>query len=270
MYMDYINIILLGIIQGLTEFLPVSSSGHLILVPKLFDFKDQGLAMDAILHLGTLLAIIIYFHKDLASLTYGLFNRDKSPDYNKLAWYIIWATFPAGIIGLLWGNLIEQELRNATFVAWNLLLWSFVFFAAERYSIKQKSSKSKITQMTLRKVLFIGFAQAIALLPGTSRSGITISAGLLANLSPTKAAKFSFLLGTPIIFAAGVHKTLHFLSTPINSVHLSGAQLGIGLLVSFTVGYFSIKLLLGIVSRLGLMPFIIYRVVLATSILIAF
>ena len=268
--MDYINIILLGIIQGLTEFLPVSSSGHLILVPKLFNFKDQGLAMDAILHLGTLLAIIMYFYKDLAKLTYGLFNRDKSPDYNKLAWNIIWATIPAGIVGLLWGNLIEHELRNVTFVAWNLLFWSFIFFAAEHYSIKQKSTESKITQMTLGKVLFIGFAQAIALLPGTSRSGITISAGLLADLSPTNAAKFSFLLGTPIILAAGIHKTLHFLSTPINSVHLSGLELGIGLVVSFIVGYFSIKLLLGIVSRLGLMPFIIYRVVLATYILIAF
>ena len=124
--------------------------------------------------------------------------------------------------------------------------------------------------MTLGQVLFIGFAQAIALLPGTSRSGITIIGGMLVNLSTTTAARFSFLLGTPIILAAGALKTLHLLSSPINSVPLSGLQLGVGLLVSFTVGYLSIKLLLGIVSRLGLMPFIIYRVILATSILIAF
>jgi undecaprenyl-diphosphatase len=268
--MDYINILLLGIIQGLTEFLPVSSSGHLILVPKLFNFKDQGLAMDAILHLGTLLAVIIYFRKDLANLIYGLFNPNKSPDYHRLAWHIGWASFPAGIIGLLLGNLIEQELRNISFVAWNLLFWSFVFLAAERHSASQKSVAETITQMTLNQVLFIGFAQAIALLPGTSRSGITICGGLLVNLSPATAARFSFLLGTPIILAAGAHKTLHFLSSPMNSLHLPGLQLGVGLLVSFVVGYFSIKLLLGIVSRLGLMPFIIYRIILATYILIAF
>jgi len=268
--MDYINIILLGIVQGLTEFLPVSSSGHLILIPRLFNFKDQGLAMDAILHLGTLLAIVIYFRQDLARLIYALFNRDHDPDYHRLAWHIGWASFPAGIIGLLVGDLIEQELRSSSFVAWNLLFWSLVFFAVERYSASQKSTEADISRMTLGQVLFIGFAQAIALLPGTSRSGITIIGGMLVNLSTTTAARFSFLLGTPIILAAGALKTLHFLSSPINSVPLSGLQLGVGLLVSFTVGYLSIKLLLGIVSRLGLMPFIIYRVILATSILIAF
>ena len=268
--MDYINIILLGIVQGLTEFLPVSSSGHLILIPKLFNFKDQGLAMDAILHLGTLSAIIIFFRQDLARLFSALFNRDHDPDYHRLAWYIGWASVPAGIAGLLGGNLIEQELRSPIFVAWNLLFWSLVFFTVERYSATQKSTKTDISRMTLGQVLFIGFAQAIALLPGTSRSGITITGGMLVNLSPTTAARFSFLLGTPIIFAAGAHKTLQLLSFPINSVHISGLQLGIGLLVSFAVGYLSIKLLLGIVSRLGLMPFIIYRSILAVSILIAF
>jgi undecaprenyl-diphosphatase len=267
--MDFINIILLGIVQGLTEFLPVSSSGHLILIPKLFNFRDQGLAMDAILHLGTLLAIVIYFRKDLSRLIYALFNREKDPSYHSLAWHIGWASFPAGFIGLLGGSFIEQELRNPIFVAWNLLFWSFVFIAVERYSASQKSNESEISEMSLNKVLFIGFAQAIALLPGTSRSGITIAGGMLVNLSPTSAARFSFLLGTPIILAAGVHKTLHFLSSPTNSV-LSGLQLGVGLFVSFFVGYLSIKLLLGIVSRLGLMPFIIYRIILATYILTLF
>ena len=267
--MDYINIILLGIIQGLTEFLPVSSSGHLILAPILFDFKDQGLAMDAILHLGTLLAIIIYFREDLTRLINALFHRDNDPDYHRLAWHIGWASFPAGLIGLFWGDSIEQELRSPNFVAWNLLLWSFVFFAAERFSTQKKMAKTSIERMTLGKVFFIGFAQAIELLPGTSRSGITISGGLLANLSPTSAARFSFLLGTPIILSAGIYKSLYFLTSPIDSESLSALQLGIGLLVSFSIGYLSIKLLLGIVSRLGLMPFIIYRIVLAMSILTA-
>ena len=119
--MDYLQIIILGIVQGLTEFLPVSSSGHLILIPRIFNYKDQGLAMDAILHLGTLLAIIIYFRLDLARLVQSLFNSKNDPDYNRLAWHIGWASFPAGIVGLLMGNLIEQELRSPIFVAWNLL-----------------------------------------------------------------------------------------------------------------------------------------------------
>ena len=268
--MDYFHIVLLGIIQGVTEFLPISSSGHLILVPNVLNFGDQGLAMDAILHLGTLLAIGIYFRTDLARLLKGLFNRDNDPDYHKLAWHIVLASFPAGIIGLIWGNVIEQELRNPTFVAWNLLLWSFVFLSGERHSARLKSRESDIRRMTLGQILFIGFAQAIALLPGTSRSGITITGGLFAKLSPITAARFSFLLGTPIIFAAGVHKTAHYLSNPMNPLQISPSQLGIGLFISFAVGYLSIKLLLGIVSRLGLAPFIIYRILLATSILIFF
>ena len=268
--MDYFQIILLGIIQGLTELLPISSSGHLILVPNLLNLDDQGLAMDAILHLGTLLAIIIYFRTDLTRLLMGLFNRDTDPAYYRLAWHIIWASFPAGIVGLLWGDFIEQELRNSTFVAWNLIFWSFVFITTERYSVSLRVKESNIEQITLGQVIFIGFAQAIALLPGTSRSGITIAGGLLAKLEPTTAARFSFLLGTPIIFAAGVHKVVHYFSGTTNEMQLTLPQLGIGLGISFLVGYFSIKLLLGIVSRLGLTPFIIYRIILGTSILIFF
>jgi len=267
--MEYSQIILLGIIQGITEFLPISSSGHLILVPSIFNFGDQGLAMDAILHLGTLLAIVIYFHTDLTKLLLGLFNRHNDPNYHRIAWYIIWASFPAGITGLLLGNMIEQELRNPTFVAWNLLFWSFVFLAGERHSVSLNSRESDIGRMSLGQVLFIGCAQAIALLPGTSRSGITITGGLLAKLSPTTAARFSFLLGTPIIFAAGIHKAVHYLD-PTNPTQLTSPQLGVGLFVSFAVGYLSIKLLLGIVSRLGLAPFIIYRILLGSSILIFF
>lgn len=268
--MDYFQIILLGIIQGLTEFLPVSSSGHLILIPSMFNFKDQGLAMDTILHLGTLLAILIFFRVDLTRLFIGIFNHKNDPSFHRLAWHIIWASFPAGITGLLLGNVIEQELRNSTFVAWNLLFWSFVFLAGERYSASLKIKEANISNMTLGQVFFIGCAQAFALLPGTSRSGITITSGLFAQLSPTTATRFSFLLGTPIIFAAGAHKTTQYLNDVSNQINLQSPELIIGLLVSFLVGYISIKLLLGIVSRLGLTPFIIYRVLLAISILIFF
>ena len=150
------------------------------------------------------------------------------------------------------------------------VFWSFIFLAADRYSAKQQTTNSDLGGMKLGQILFIGCAQAIALLPGTSRSGITIAGGLFTKLSPITAARFSFLLGTPIILAAGSHKAVHFLSGSANSIQLSVPQLGIGLVVSFAVGYLSIKLLLGIVSRLGLMPFIVYRILLAISILIFF
>jgi len=251
----------------LTEFLPVSSSGHLVLAPVLFDFEDQGLVLDAILHLGTLLAIIIFFRDDLSKLARGLFDRTRDPAHHRLVWYIIWASFPAGLVGLFFGDVIEHELRNPTFVAWNLLVWSLVFLVADRYAAKQKPAAEGMHSLSLGQVLFIGCAQAIALLPGTSRSGITIAGGLFTHLSQTTAARFSFLLGTPIILTAGIHKMVHFLASPASSHAFSASQLAIGLLVSFAVGYLSIKLLLKIVSRAGLIPFIVYRILLGIFIL---
>jgi len=260
--MELLQAILLGLIQGLTEFLPVSSSGHLILVPHLLGLEDQGLAMDAILHLATVFAIIIYFRRDLSKLLISLLANKKNDPYRQLAWSIVAASFPAGLAGLFLGNWIESNLRDSTFVASNLMFWSIVFLVADRNSTKKEAESDELIHLGWRKVLFIGFAQAIALLPGTSRSGITIAAGLFSRLSQPAAARFSFLLGTPIILAAGLHKTAslmgnasHFLFTPF--------EFFMAFLVAFVAGYLSIKWLLAIVSRVGLMPFIIYRVLLA-------
>ena len=263
--MEFFQIILLGIIQGLTEFLPISSSGHLILAPLIFNFEDQGLALDAILHLGTLLAIIIFFRKELADLAMGLFDRQKSPETHHLAWCILIASIPAGMIGLFGGGWIEANLRNPTFVGCNLFFWSLIFIAADRYS--SKNTNAELNQLSLRQILFIGSAQAIALLPGTSRSGITIAAGLFSNLSHTSATRFSFLLGTPIIFAAGMHKLVQFISQPSSEQTYSNLHLFIGLGISFLVGLLAIQLLLKIVEKVGLLPFIIYRMLLAGGIL---
>ena len=264
--MEFFQIILLSIIQGLTEFLPVSSSGHLILTPLVFSFKDQGLALDAILHLGTLLAIILFFRKDLADLATGLTNRNKATHH--LAWFILIASIPAGIIGFFGGEWIEANLRNTSFVGTNLIFWSLVFLAADRFNSKRIEPTKDLRRLKLRQVLFIGCAQAIALLPGTSRSGITIAAGLFSNLSHTSATRFSFLLGTPIIFAAGLHKLTQFLSHPNPEQTYSSIHLLIGLGVSFFVGLIAIKLLLKIIERVGLLPFIIYRIILASGILL--
>ena len=264
--MEMIQIIVLGIIQGLTEFLPVSSSGHLILTPFLLNFSDQGLALDAILHLGTLLAILIYFKNDLLDIFTGLF--DKKKDTHRLAWSILLASLPAGIIGFFTANWIESSLRSPSFVGVNLLFWSLVFYFADRFTNKnQEISKTNLSKLSLSQILFIGCAQAIALLPGTSRSGITIAAGLFSNLDHVAATRFSFLLGAPIIFVAGMHKLITLVSGPSTITSYTNLHLLVGLTVSFLVGLLAINLLLKIVEKVGLVPFIIYRVLLATAIL---
>jgi len=268
--MDYLHIILLSVIQGLTEFLPVSSSGHLVLAPMVFAFDDQGLALDAILHLGTLFAIIIYFRRDLTELALSLATPHADAATRSLAVSLLLASIPAGAIGYFAGDAIETHLRNPTFVAYNLLVWSVVFYIADRYSRREGLKRLGLKEMQLGQVMLVGFAQALALLPGTSRSGVTIAAGLFTNLAPATAARFSFLLGTPVIFAAGIYELgkVFLLSGAEQSLAMD--QLALGLLVSFLVGLGAIHLLLKIVARVGLTPFIIYRVVLALAIIVIY
>lgn len=268
--MEFYQIILLSIIQGLTEFLPISSSGHLILTPLVFNFEDQGLALDAILHLGTLLAIILFFRKELTDLTIGLFNRKKFPEAHHLARCILIASFPAGVIGLLGADWIETNLRSPTFVGGNLFFWSLIFILADRHRSNNTNSPMELNRLSLRQILFVGCAQAIALLPGTSRSGITIAAGLFSNLSHTSATRFSFLLGTPIIFAAGMHKLLQFAVHPPTEQTYTTLHMITGLGISFLVGLLAIKILLKVVAKVGLLPFIIYRIILAGGIILYF
>lgn len=265
--MGYLNVIILGILQGITEFLPISSSGHLILAPIVLGFNDQGLAVDALLHLATLLAIIIFFRADLWSLLTSVCGGGD-PDHRRLGWYIIIASFPAGIAGLMFGERISGSLRSPVFVAWNLIFWSVVFLLADRHGRKTANPEPDPKRLGLARVLFIGCAQALALFPGTSRSGVTIAAGLFSNLSRTAAARFSFLLGTPIILAAGLHEVVSVFLLGEESLNLSPGEIIVGFLVTFGVGYGSIHLLLKIVERVGLLPFIIYRVVLAVGILV--
>lgn len=266
--MEYWHIIILGVVQGITEFLPISSSGHLILVPWVFNFEDQGLALDAILHLATLLAIIIFFRADLLKLAASLFSaRDGDAAYRRVAWSILVACLPAGIVGLLWKDFIERELRNPDQVAVNLMLWSFVFLIADRQSAKRKNEIDEIGEISPGKIIFVGFAQAFALLPGTSRSGITIAAGLFGKLSKTTATRLSFLLGAPIIFAAGVHNLAILMASPAELLTFTLDQLLAGFIVAFIFGYWSIRLLFKIVARVGLLPFIVYRIALSLFIL---
>jgi len=268
--MEYWQIILLGIIQGITEFLPISSSGHLILAPIIFNFPDQGLALDAILHVATLLSIIIFFKTDLINLSKGLFLKSASPDHKRVSWGIVLASFPAGLAGLFFGDYIENNLRDPNFVAVNLFIWSLVFLAADRFSKKVQSPNKEIESLTLKQILIVGFGQMLALLPGTSRSGVTIAAGLFSNISKITAARFSFLLGAPIVLAAGSLKIWHLVSGPATETPYSIGQLAVGFVTAFVVGYFSIKALLGILEKAGLIPFIVYRIILSVGILVYF
>ena len=260
--METWQIILLGIIQGVTEFLPISSSGHLILAPLVFDFQDQGLALDAILHIATLFAIIIFFRTDLLVLFRSLLKKKDPSGHKQIAWTIIWASFPAGLGGLAFGDFIEENMRSPVLVASSLFLWSIVFWWADRMADQNKSPVHKIQNIGVKKILIIGVAQTLALIPGTSRSGITIAAGLFGGIAKETATRFSFLLGTPIILGAGLYKIVDIMGH-LDQVGYSPTQIFIGFIISFSVGYASIKLLMAIVAKVGLLPFIIYRIALA-------
>lgn len=256
---SYFQAVVLGIVQGVTEMLPISSSGHLILLPRFFGWTDQGLAFDAAMHVGTLLAVLLYFHQDLWRMfTAGLaslFKGRHTPD-SRLAWAVVLGTVPVAVAGVLLKDTIEHVFRNPLLVAGNLALWGVVLWLADRYGRRRRT----IAQTDIRDGLLIGLAQALALVPGTSRSGITMSAGLALGLTREAAARFSFLLSVPAVTAAGGLAVLDL-------VKAGPAQpwgpMGVGVAVSAITGLLSIHVLLRFIQRVGLAPFTLYRLALA-------
>lgn len=247
--MTYLLSILAGAIQGLTEFLPISSTGHLIIFENIFGIsqKDFGLAFDASLHLGTLLAIVIFFFKDYLKIL-KLSNR--------LLVKLAIGTVPAAFSGILFERQIDTFLRQTWIVAIAFIVFSAVLVAAEKFGKKMRASQS----VTLKDALFIGFFQALALIPGISRSGATISAGLFAGLKREEAAKFAFMLSGPIIFGAG---SLKFLEV-VKRGGVSGDEFNfflIGISSSAFFGYLTIKYFLKYLSTRTLYPFVIYRII---------
>ena len=256
--MTYLLAILAGVIQGLTEFLPISSTGHLIIFENLFRIsqKDFGLAFDASLHMGTLLAVLIFFWKDYLQIL-----RPKNQLLAKLAI----GTFPAIFFGLLFEKQIESTLRQTWIVAVALILFSFVFILAEKLG-KQIRSKD---HTSLLDAFIIGLFQSIALIPGVSRSGSTIAAGLFLNLKRDEAAKFAFMLSGPVIAGAGAKKFLEV----ITSATLGGTDINfflIGIASSAIFGYLTIKYFLKYLSTRTLYPFVIYRIILGFLLLFLF
>ena len=264
--MDFIQIFILAVVQGLTEFLPVSSSAHLILVPILSGWEDQGLAFDVAVHVGTLCAVVLYFRKELISMTHAwiasVMGRGFSAEA-KLAWAVLFGTIPVGLAGLLFKDFIAENLRTPYVLASATLVFALFLWWADKMSRHQRDEYS----ITWKDVLFIGAAQALALIPGTSRSGATMTAALMMGLTRQAAARFSFLLSIPVIVLAGGLATRDYLQ----QATLDDMQpLLLGALLSGVSAYFCIHYFLKLLERIGMLPFVIYRIVLAVFLFAVF
>ena len=261
--MTLYEIIILAIIQGLTEFLPISSSAHLILPAELLGWRSQGLAFDVAVHVGSLLAVMIYFRDDiirlaLAWLSKG-FTRQQSTD-SRLAWWVVIGTIPAGLFGFLMKDWIEINARSALIIAITTIVFGLLLWYADAKATQRKT----IDKITFKDTLFIGIAQVMAIIPGTSRSGVTMTAGLMLGLDRESAARFSFLLSMPIILAAGLFSTLDLLEAQ-TAVDWKALLYGAGF--SFVAAYLCIHLFLSWISRIGMLPFVIYRLILGVVLL---
>jgi len=266
--MSTLEIIFLAIIQGLTEFLPISSSAHLILPSQVLGWKDQGQALDVALHVGTLLAVVIYYRKEVGSMAVAWFGtvgigpekNNKTSFDGKLAWWIIFASIPLGVFGLLGKDFIEENLRSAAVIAATTLIFGFLLGFAD---IKAKENVS-VEKLGFKGAMIIGLSQALALIPGTSRSGITMTLGMMLGLTKENAARFSFLLSIPAIVMTGGYLT-YKLITSTDAVDWQ--TLGLGSVLAFISAYACIHYFLILVNKLGMMPFVIYRLILGFGLL---
>ncbi len=292
--MEIIQSVILGFIQGMAEFLPISSSGHLILIPNIFNWRDQGLAFDVALHWGTLIAVLAYFWKDwadilkksylLKSIKYQVSSIKQIPNFKQISnnkfqkksfqfpvssfqllksdlfFIIIVATIPGIIAGLLLNNYAETVFRNPLLIAGTLSAGAILLF----YSDKTGAKKTDLKNLTLKMGIIIGLFQALAIIPGISRSGITITAALLFDFRRTDAARFSFLLSTPIILGAGIKEFPNLLNGGLN------INIFLGVLVSAISGYLAIKYMLKYLENKSYDIFVGYRIILAIAIIFYF
>lgn len=262
--MSILQAIFLGLIQGFTEFVPVSSSGHLILAHYFFGINTTGLSFDVALHLGTLFALIIFFHKDLWQLLKGLFG--KGPQ-TRLAWLLIMATVPAVIVGVLLEKSAESAFRSPRLVAINLAVVAVIMLLAERHYHLHVKKPTKLDKITRKQALIMGFSQAAAVVPGVSRSGSTITAGLFTGMDRVSATRFSFLLGIPI--TAGAIAKVFTESQTIQQVKDEKSIFIVGILTAFLSGLFAIRFLLRYLAGHSLSAFAYYRIALSAVILMA-
>lgn len=267
--METFHAFILALVQGATEFLPVSSSAHLILVPKFLGWPDQGVAFDAFISLGTLAAVVSYFRRDLAAIFHHWFaqfrtSRPADPEqYARLGNLLILATIPAVIVGFFLSDYVDSHLREPRLIAITSLIFGLLLGAADWFGRKQRP----LAQTGWRAALVYGLAQALSLIPGVSRSGITMTAGLAMGFDRQAAARFSFLMSIPITVAAGTLETVKMLRA---DAALNWSALTVGFVVSAVAGYLCIKYFLHFLNRYGMWPHVIYRVALSALLLAVF
>jgi undecaprenyl-diphosphatase len=257
--MDFFQAFFLGILQGLTEFLPISSSGHLILIPAFFEWTDQGVGFDLSVHVGTLLAVVLYFRKDVFAITRdGLLSLGKRQmiGQGNMAWFLVIGTIPAGLAGLALLDMIDNELRAVEVIFFTTLIFGLLLGWADWRPNKGRTLDS----LTWKDALLVGCAQALALIPGTSRSGATITAGLLLGMSRQTASRFSFLLAIPITALASAVKLLEAATSDI-TVDWTGFL--VGGVTAFIMAITAIHFFLKWLNKVGMWPYVLYRIALA-------
>lgn len=260
--MDFVQVVILALLQGLTEFLPISSSAHLILPSQIFGWADQGLAFDVGVHVGTLTAVVVYFRKDLILMFWAWFQSlsGRHTGESKLAWLVVLATLPAVFVGFILNDLVDEYFRSMLIIAGTTIIFGALLGWADRNRVETRELKS----INLKDAIIIGCAQAVALIPGTSRSGITITAGLMLGLERQAAARFSFLLSVPVILGAGLLKGLDLVESG-NSA--AWEMIALGTLIAGVSAFSCIHLFLKWLDRIGMMPFVIYRMLLGLILL---
>ena len=258
--MDTLQLILLSLVQGLTEFLPVSSSAHLVLLSEFLGEEDQGIIFDVGVHFGTLLAALVYFRSDLKKMIINLGSHKLLSEENNLTTNLVIGVIPILLVGFLLRDFINLHLRNSEVIA-----YATIIFGIFLYTAQLRKGKEDLDSVNLKQALIIGLFQCLALIPGTSRSGITITAGLFLGLSATAASRFSFLLAIPTIGAIALAELIRVSFIDITD---NGTELSIALIISFLVAYISIDMFLKLIDRIGFTPFVIYRLLLGGWLLI--
>ena len=264
--MSIFQAIVLGIVQGLTEFLPISSTGHLRILPAFLGWQDPGAAFTAVTQLGTMAAVLLYFREDLGRIARAWTRSVRDPAARsdpdaKLGWYIVLGTVPIGVFGLIFRHQIENGARDLYLIASALIVMGLLLLAAERVSTRER----KMDDLGLRDGVAMGLAQALALVPGVSRSGATITAGLFLGLDRTAAARFSSLLSVPAVILSGAFEMRDFVGEGGGGTDAPG--LVVATLLAFVVGYASIAFLLRFLASHSTYVFVVYRVVLGTLVL---
>lgn len=261
--MTLIQVVVLALIQGLTEFLPISSSAHLILGGRAFGWPEQGLTFDVATHFGTLLAVLVYFRRDLGRMIGACVSAppdEQGVADRRMAWLIALASLPVLVVGFLTNALVSEHLRDIHVIAWATIGFGLLLWWAEARGPRNL----ELDGLRWKPALVIGLAQVLSLIPGTSRSGITITAGRFLGLDAPAAARFSFLLSIPVIAAAGAFGAWQVWS---GAASIDWVEFGLGAGLAAIAGWICIAAFLAVVERIGLMPFVIYRLLLGAALL---